>query len=104
MTRITRTKWPYITGIVQAKQGQSSQPSEGLQGETCRNPHCPEGTQACVSITCQPHPTPPPPDPNPGLTPLQTWLRPAPQCGPGSCWQLQGARGTDVPGARGSCL
>lgn len=35
------------------------------------------------------------PHPNPGLTPLQTWPLPAPQCDPGSYWQLRGARGTD---------
>lgn len=45
-------------------------------------------------------PTQPPHNPHvtPGLTPLQTWPPPAPQCDPGSCWQLWGARGADGAG------
>lgn len=52
----------------------------------------PRWSQVCVGIA---HPTPHTIPLDPGLTPLQTWPLPAPQCDPGSCWQLCGAGGAE---------
>lgn len=108
MTRMTETQVvpTWLGGA--GRGGSDVHTGEGLQGKWQRgsSQHPASENPDCQRAGVRPESTspaqlPPYPPLNPGLTPLQTWPPPAPQCGPGSCWQLWGARGADGTWAHG---